>query len=324
MKILITSDWHLSNNPRDRYRLDYISTLPKLIKQHAISDVFFLGDLTEDKDWHPSSFVNHVADIIVSISKTAPLVMLEGNHDRQDDGDAFFRFLRHIHGIKWIDVPTQYKNFTFLPYTHNYKRDWKDILFSDTVFAHNTFEGTRERGRTYSGIPLETFKRAKIISGDVHTPQTIKNNNVSVEYCGAPYTIDFGDAYQGRILIWDGGEVRQIFTESVNKRLIEISGIDELPQKTRTFNAGDIVKVRVKLRSRDKAEWANIVRSVEAYCHKRNFELHLPVVSEIQNIGRKVSRDVEATSIPDDKLVQDFAKRRGEDKATAKVGIDLL
>ena len=94
MRRLVTGDVHISQNPRDAYRLVFLEkTLPDLIDRHKVEQLLVLGDLTQAKEKHPASLVNSVVGAFHQLSKQCEIVLLQGNHDYQSVGSPFFEFL---------------------------------------------------------------------------------------------------------------------------------------------------------------------------------------------------------------------------------------
>ena len=227
MKRLVTSDWQLCDNPRDRYRTDFVvKTLPILIQKYKPDQLLILGDLTEQKDNHPASLVNEVTDTLCSLASSfeIEIIVLQGNHDFLHNAHPFFAFLENWPRIHWIKQPEEFDNCLYLPHTRNYKEDWKNIGFTkqyDYIFAHNIFTGVNAAsGHALSGIPPTIFpKDALVISGDVHEPQTVADGRII--YVGSPCLTDFGDSYKPRVLLLDGLDVKSIKVKGVQKRLIQ-------------------------------------------------------------------------------------------------------
>ncbi len=213
MTTLITADLHLSSNPRDDYRWIFVNdTLPRLIRKHRVTKLLILGDLTEVKDNHGSRLVNRIVERMHELSRMVnPLIILRGNHDYKPGFPAFFSFLDRFSRILWIDGLTEHGDNLLLPHTHDWQRDWAPYMVDGVfrpgfrrIYAHQTFDGARvSRMRTMRGIPTSIFSDStRVISGDVHVPQDDK-----VSYVGAPYTVDFGDDYEPRVLLIDDSGV---------------------------------------------------------------------------------------------------------------------
>src|SRR5574337_515989 len=112
MPFLISSDWHLSDNPRDAYRFKIIRrVVPDFVRRHNVKALFNLGDLTESKDAHKAELVNDVVDLFYELAQLCPIYILRGNHDWLSSPDSpCFAFLKRIPNITWINTPTPVAN----------------------------------------------------------------------------------------------------------------------------------------------------------------------------------------------------------------------
>jgi DNA repair exonuclease SbcCD nuclease subunit len=232
MSALVIADLHLSVKARDEYRFAAMQTIASLIEKHKPRALIILGDLTEEKDYHPATLVNDVSDVIYSFAQLCPVYILMGNHDYTSADCPFFHFLRRIKNVHWITKVSRIDmtvwglgDCLFLPHTRDWKTDWaklphlEEVDDLDFVFAHNTFEGAEsEHGKRLSGIPLEALPNGiPVISGDIHTPQTIGQ----VTYVGSPYRVDFGDTFEPRaLLLGRGGRMTTLPVTGTTKRLL--------------------------------------------------------------------------------------------------------
>ena len=223
MSSLVTGDTHFSANPRDSYRWKFLEeTLPTLMEEHGVDRVLILGDLTEIKDGHPATLVNRLEDGIASLAERASVYVLKGNHDYRAEDVPFFRFLGHVPRVRWINEPTELRlrglgSCLLIP--HQSSPDyWGTVRDTphDWYFCHATFEGTKtETGHKLSGVPRSVFpKRARVVSGDIHTPHDW--------YVGAPYHIDFGDSFSPRVLLLNGTHKNSIPVPGPQKQLIKM------------------------------------------------------------------------------------------------------
>lgn len=327
MTALVTADLHLSDKVRDQYRFKAMSTIAGLVDKHNVDTLVVLGDLTENKDYHPATLVNDVVDIFFSLTEFCDVIALKGNHDYTQADCPFFRFLRRLEHVRWINdvmrLDLSAGLCLFLPHTRNYEKDWSKLPHLeeiDWVFAHNTFEGAKsEHGKSLHGIPVGFFEtlHGKVISGDIHTPQTLGQ----VTYVGAPYTVDFGDDYEPRVLLLDNkGNMRSLPLPGPQKRLIELrAGYD--PRK---INAapGDIVQVRYTLKPDEQDKWLVIRGELKRDMEERGFIVHVvKPVTTLKNRSVSVHRPDRKS---DERIVQEYAKQLKLSEQTAKVGINLL
>ncbi len=325
MSVLFIADLHLSDNPRDLYRDHFMRDLPNLLDKYKVHDLIVLGDLTEEKDRHSATLTNMVVHHMVACAKECRVHILKGNHDYVDEEQPFFEFLHHFPTIDYHSTISEQQIRTigrclFLPHTHNHQRDWKGIDFDryQYVFAHQTFhDADIGHGRIASdGIPLIAFKNGPvIISGDVHIPQRIQN----LYYVGAPYTIDFGDDYQGRLLLHDADKLTSINIHTPQKKLVVITEMKDF--KERIVQAGDVIKVRVDDDVFDSLpECSDYVRkwAEDNGCILHAFQMYhadILIADERESIVQ---------NRPDDEILSDFAKQRGLNDQTLKTGQRIL
>lgn len=327
MSVLVTADLHFSDNPRDAYRHTFMEKLPKLVKEHKTSALFVLGDLCEEKDFHSATLVNKVVDHFHQLSQVVPVIIDMGNHDyTADPNNPFFRFLSRMDNVTWVDRPLSgqlydIERYIILPHTRNWQQDWEKIDFThyDWVFAHQTFAGADTgSGKKLSGISPEIFKGTRVISGDIHHPQTYG----LITYVGSPYTVDFGDDFEPRILHLRGLKMTSIPVGGAQKRLVEITSLKDL-DKAKNLGKGDILKIRVALKADQRDEWPTLQKAIRKWCEDNDF-----VCNAVQptNIATDKLRNQAEARAPrsDEELLAEYAKRHGVDDRTLKVGLDLL
>jgi predicted phosphodiesterase len=334
---LIVGDLHRSDNPRDAYRHDFQPWLLKKVKELRPDRVIFLGDITTAKDRHPAWLVNEIVDDFAKLADETDLIVNKGNHDYRDAEHPFFRFLSHIEGIRWINSPKMIDGWLFLPHTYDWKNDWKDLDFRkpELIIAHNTFEGAEsESGRRLSGIPTNIFpKDLQVIAGDVHKPQ-----HRNVLYVGAPYTINFGDDYEPRLLLIEESASRIEYVESVpvpgvQKRLVEFTAVEknkksgkwkmDIPKEyDDLLIPGDILKVRVHLEMRHVPEWQAIRSAIrEALGTTFTVDAVIPIVAKDRG---KRSKSKDHVQHSDPEYLKLYATSRALDADTLKAGINLI
>jgi DNA repair exonuclease SbcCD nuclease subunit len=310
-------------------------TLPKLCNHENITGLIINGDLTEEKDRHPAWLVNRIVGYVATCAQICPVYINKGNHDYTDIDNPFFAFLAHLPNVAWINRPTPNGVIGtvnlgigltyFFPHTTNYKKDWsadmlKTARKADWVFAHQTFADTEmQSGHVAGNIPRDIFGDARVLTGDVHIPRKL---TPTVDYIGAPYTIDFGDDYQGRVLEVDRKGFKAIPYTGRQKRLVDISANsnDELLLKhLNKFRIGDIVKVRVTLTSGNRKVWPEVRNSVKEWAEEMKYELHsvVPVMEKGTSI-KSTAKTYSKKS--DSELLEKYAGNKGLDRPTRKVG----
>lgn len=339
MTVLVTADLHLSDNVRDDYRHQFMRKLPAVLRRHNVDLLLILGDLTEEKDRHGAWLVNQVASHIQALTKVCPVIINRGNHDYVDAENPFYEWLGRFKGVTWVNVPTPAQTLStplkthlghalFLPHTADWRMDWIKLNFGayDRIFAHNTFAGaTSDSGRVLEGIPADVFPKGQypqVISGDVHTPQRFGQ----IRYVGAPYTVDFGDAYEPRMILLDSdGRLKSLRCKGPQKRLVTLADGLDVSQDTRPLQPGDILKVRVKLEPREHADWPQMKDEIRAWAKKKGYVLH--VVQAVMDRTARLSGGGIKRLQPkrtDDDLLDEYAKARDVDEATRKTGRKLM
>lgn len=330
---LVTADLHLSINPRDAYRFAAMQHLAELIEKHKAEWLLILGDLTEEKNYHPATLANDVVDLIFNLSCMCPVFILRGNHDYTDADCPYFFFVRHMERVKWINKPTLSQiskdmSCLFLPHTANYKRDWVNLPFAkggwqgvNWVFAHNTFEGaSTEHGHKLHGIPPTVFPDdVEVISGDIHTPQKID----CVTYVGSPYTVDFGDAFEPRVLLLTESKMQSIPMLGPQKRLVELDARGLQLWECDNLYKDDIVKVRYKLQPEELEFWPGIKDQIKSKLINNDCipfliqpVLNKTVVKKAQIASHHIKSD--------EQVVQDFGKRFKVPEPTLEAGLELM
>lgn len=339
MTLLITADLHLNNLPRDKYRHEFQTQLRKIALNYRAKAVLILGDLTDEKNYHHSALVNKTVEHIHKLTQIAPVIFNEGNHDRSSLTETpFFTFLRRVPRTYWIGEPTfghdlkglsggasaQLDRTLFLPHSPDPERDWGEFTFKglDWVFAHQTFAGARgDNGRELDGPSADFPEGVRVISGDVHVPQKLG----SVTYVGSPYTIDFGDDFEPRVLLIKDGKLLSIPCEGPQKRLIEVKA-GELPSHkiTDQISPGDILKIRVELGVGHYAKWAEFKDGIYNWGAKHGYVIHLvqPLTKKNTTVAKKATKRQAPKSDP--AIVKTFAQHRDLDEPTLKVGLKLV
>lgn len=326
--ILFTGDIHLNPNPRDSYRHKFMAeTLPALVSKHKVDVLVILGDLTDEKDFHGAWLVNRVVRYLHELGKICLVFVLKGNHDYTDPNNPFFAFLSSVPGVHWVNTPTlnisSLDDVMLLPHTGNWKRDWKDLEFRHRrlILTHQTFQGAKVGPRELEGIPLDIFPEdARIISGDIHVPQTFD----VVTYTGAPYLCNFGDDYAPRVLLWNGkGRPQSVPVPGPQKRLLEISSLGELKDCLRMVNAGDICKVRVALYAKDHAQWPQMQERVRKWGAENDLQMYTVQPKIISQKGKATARR-QVDTRTDRQLVELYSEARAIGVPTRKTGLELM
>lgn len=275
MNAALVTDLHLTDAPRDAYRWALFPWLIDLLRKSSfpIYYLVLLGDLTDAKDSHNSRLVNRIVDCLTSVlthTVIRRLYVLRGNHDGVDPACPYFRFLRHLPAIHYVD--TQWSEdlagcrVLMLPHTRNPKDEWLLAEFSepDVIFMHATVQGAvAENGVVLDGVHHGYFThcRADIYSGDVHVPQQVGK----VQYVGAPYPIHFGDKFSGGVTLLQNGHFHSAPRfDTIRRRSLSIRSVEEL--RGAGLRAKDQCKISLTLPRAEYGEWSTHKKQITAWC----------------------------------------------------------
>ena len=321
---LVTSDLHLTDNPKDEYRWGIFPWLREIAKKKGVGTLLILGDITDAKDRHSSVLVNRVVEELTSLTNVKTEVwVLRGNHDGIDPARPYFRFLQHVPNIHFVYEPTTIMDTLLLPHSRDPRVDWQGFELScyRWVLAHATVTGVlAENGQLLAGVPRDLFSSARaVLSGDVHVPQTVEN----VTYVGAPYPIRFGDSFTPRVMMFRNEEHVEDFHYLCPHRLmVNVIGADLIADGE--IHPRDQIKVRVHLSRAEALDWekhrATVIQAVE----EAGAELH--------GVELIVDRQTEKSAEPvpvrestsDVELLKEFCEREKLDADTIEMGELLL
>lgn len=330
MKILIASDFHLDDNPLNEYRWSIFPWLYEQIDKYEIEHVFILGDLTEKKDGHDAKLVNRLVDGLMMLTKLANVDIVSGNHDSVDRMKPYFMFLNYLLDLTYHYEPSIFEvekeKWLILPYSDNPVEEWKkfgSFEGHDKLFIHQDIVGAKTSNyyKMEKGLDRNCFRKARqVFSGHIHVPQEIGN----IVYVGAPYPVDFGDDYEGRILIVDGDKVTQLKYESIQKIMLDIYSMDEL-RKVKV-REDDQVKVRLHLRRVDIPDVERYKTQIRDWCVLNevvlcSLELVLMVDGKVDDgVGdQKIFKQLN-----DKEVVKEFAERELLDNNYVDIGMEIV
>src|SRR4029077_8696392 len=154
MSFLLVSDTHFTDSARDEYRWGLFPWIIDQVKQRGISQVLLLGDVTENKDGHPSSLVNRLIGNLTELATYCDVFILRGNHDGVSEDQPFFGFIEDFQSnvtfisnkkSYWLKLGKRSINCLFLPSTKHWQEDWDGIDFNqyDLIFTHQTYNGAK-------------------------------------------------------------------------------------------------------------------------------------------------------------------------------------
>lgn len=326
--VVLTSDLHLTSNPRDEYRWEVFPWLAEQCKAKQARHLFILGDLCDAKDNHPSVLVNGVVQALLGLAEAGNLleiVILRGNHDGLDPEWPYFRFLSELPFIRFIHEPTLlYLNKGVLLVPHSKDTSgWRELAKRsgvDTVLVHATVTGSKsESDVELQGVHEDVFGPTikKVWAGDIHVPQSIGR----WEYVGAPYPIRFGDKFRPRVLWIDGkGKSYPLHFPTISRRMLDLTP----PLKFHKVAPGDQVKVRVQLSRSEFGTWHGLKKEIEAWAKSVDVDLVAMELKLPTAVGPLLSaKEVAQHKSPVD-LLKDFSAHSKLDAETAKIGASIL
>lgn len=277
MKALITADLHLDDLPRNEYRWKFFPYIKDLLKQYDYKyDLIVVGDLTDRKDKHSAKLVNRIIDELYEISQLTKIHLVSGNHDYIDPICPFMRFLSYIPNIEFIIQPTILTDVMVIPHTTNFLELWQSLTIPKTVktiLIHQTIKGSvvSEHYVIEEGLPLQTFDvigNRQVLSGDIHIPQKLNDRFM---YIGAPYPVNFGDNYNGRVLCLSGSDLGEVFYPCGKRSYVDIISPGNLALID--LKQGDQIKVRLKLSKAETYLWKSYVAEIKQICQERGVDL---------------------------------------------------
>lgn len=334
MSILIFTDLHFTNRPRDAYRFGLFDFIIEKIEQHKPSLALILGDLTDEKDNHASRLVNRIVAGLTRIANLVPVVILKGNHDYYaDPASPFFGFLNEMENIKFVLDPETYttksgKNLFLIPHLHN-EEDWDNLKADkrpDYAFIHQTVTGAiSESGRRLDGFSLAPLKRLKcpVYGGDVHKPHTIG----PVEYVGPPYHVKFGDDFNARCLLLDEktGKTKNLRFKCPRKWSITVGDPDELFELD-YLREGDQTKITVDLTREELIEWSSIKERTARAAAELKLDVY-GIELRTEKAGKRDAEGEEKKVLKDKspkEILLNFCKAEKVPSNIRSVGVKLL
>ena len=343
--MILTSDWHLDDNPDNFYRWFVFDSLKAQLEQGETRFVM-LGDLCDKKDRHSAELVNQLLDAFSDLCQHAynftaqfEFIILCGNHDLPLRGAPYWNLLNYLgQPYQFLTEPTLIGAKLFLPYSHDPACDWNNLFFGQskldfsqikTIFMHQTLTGARAEGSGHRvmegkpGIPLFPA-HVKVYSGDIHLPQTIKWG-CDVEYVGAPHLVRFGDDHPMRLLRLDETSyeiAEEILLEPPGKMVVAVSSIAEL--RACPAKAGDQVRVRFTIPHDKIEQWGIEEAEVKRWAAELGVDLASiePIIERYANDEQ--DRPVDTFNYDPLALLEQFAATEGLDQGLFEAGRALL
>ncbi len=307
---LIASDLHLTDNPKDDYRNGILKWLGEKAEANDVTEIIILGDVTDRKDNHSGALLNFIVNSLADLSNTGKYGVhaLKGNHDYADPTNPTLGILSRVEGdLQWYGSPKIAELTSregsipalFLPFQRdeeNFSTEFCKYKIDEykVAFFHQTFSGSiTSTGMRLPGIETTKVFRAgaKMFSGDIHVPQMVG----TIEYVGSPYQINFGDKFEGRVILFDPITKNQtdLHYPCLRKHTLEIEDPDEILDSR--AKPGDQVKVRLSLTRAQLDEWSDKVKEVERICKEKELGLFALEVREVSPKRERLDGDTTDT-----------------------------
>lgn len=322
-RILLFTDVHLDESPDNEYRWDVFKHVHKILDSDSqIETVHCLGDFIDRKDRFSSEFVNRLVNELGNLGARVPFWCLMGNHDEPLNGTPFFSFINHrITNVWYVMEPTNVGRIMLLPFARNPIKAWAEIDFAPfkAAFLHATLSGAiAENGRALKGMNLPPLPaRLRLYSGDVHNPQQMNN----LTYVGCPHPIKYGDNFIPRMLVLDAHSleiVKEIPIETVRKRVIEITSVDDL--KRAQVLPGDRVKLRVSIPTSEVEELGAIESAIAVWSKKVGVTVATTEVT-VESAVRSGEVD---TEISPEEMLLEYAAIENITGSLLDLGLELI
>lgn len=260
MTYILSTDWHLDDNPANEYRWRAFDHVMQAVQQGQDTEVILLGDIFDRKDRHTGNLVNRFVTKMKALTELTDVTCIMGNHDAPVNGTPYWEFLNTIPRLNYVTKPHADGELLFLPFSSDPMKDWEGIPFElyKAAFMHQTVSGVLlENGERYvadntsNQIP-NLPSNIRSYSGDIHVPQMVRG----IIYVGAPHPIKFGDEYSCRMLRIHPTTLRiveEIPVYTISRRIYEIGSVAELEYVA--ANPGDQAKVRFRIPADGIEQW---------------------------------------------------------------------
>lgn len=338
VKIILTADWQLDDQEKNRYRWDVFEWMQKLQKEQGAEELYVLGDIVDRKDRLTNEFLLQFKYCIEEYLRGfSRIVFLVGNHDyaRNPNHTALSLFesdrLKVVTDTRW---------------------DWGDRLFvangccnhfsdpiegAQIVFMHETVRGSladdMKTGLLESaGADLSKLLRNVpfVFAGDIHGHQVIQLKNKAKTkwiYTGAPHPVRFGEMWEPQCILLDldGDEIKWKSIKRDMKACSEKHTFEVAPDA----EPEDIIKEHCK-----PGDHVRIIVQMEETSHELFSETCAAWTKALGNalclfdsaqwtVG-EVIREIDEKASTDEEVFDDFCEKSKLDKPTRDEGRDIL
>lgn len=327
---LLCSDLHLTANPRDEYRWGLFKWLAATCATEEVKTLLILGDLTDAKDYHPSSLTNRLVDNVAMLSWLGvDIWILLGNHDYLRKGHAYFAFLSHLPNVHFVTTMTEIEDTgkghsaVMLPHTKDPIGEWAGLDFThyDLLFMHQTVDGAiADNGQVMRGEKMPWLQARKIWSGDIHVPQVIG----AVEYVGSPYPIHFGDSFTPRCVLLDRrGRPSDLHFPCLSRHMLRFLPGDE--SALQYVKPGDQVKAVIELAPSERHEWRRVQREVRERLEAAGADIHdLRLAASLLPEGAAEAPNRALEALSDDEALLAFVEARELGGDAYEAGLETM
>lgn len=324
--MLITSDWHLTDNPADEYRWKIFQRVRRLCTKYDQKEVFILGDLTDKKDRHSAQLVNRIVSNVNWLAEQVEVHILAGNHDYIDPATPFFSFLDSLDARFYVEpelVTVDGERVLLVPNAYSIDEAVKEFEGDGltAIFLHHTIGGAKtSNGMVLDGAAPDLSRFEVAVSGDIHVPQVCRG----VTYVGSPYPVRFGDAFKPRVLLFEDGKLKSINLKSICKHKLELTSMEDLDKYD--LSAGDQAKVILKLAGGERGGWVDAKKAITERLAMLDVRLDSFVVdgSATYRTQRKRLRNRKGKSTSPHKILPRFAHKEGLTEEVLEVGKRLV
>lgn len=207
-KSLIFTDIHWGKSRDSQNKVESniktIKWIISLIKEHDITDVFFLGDWFDDRNSINVKTSMHARESLIALAELAQIYMIVGNHDAYFKNTIDVHSLAVYEGIKNVHIIDKITEFDLLGNTcalYPWDTFNKSIDSSfDIIMGHFEWEGAVYVPNStivgnvqhYNGDDLTTVAPI-VFSGHYHIRKEYSYKNGKVYSVGCPLQLDWGD-----------------------------------------------------------------------------------------------------------------------------------
>lgn len=344
--ILVVADIHLTAAVDERYRWDVFDFLRLHALRNQVQYILLCGDVCDAKDQHTAWLVNRLVAELRKLREAtgAEIVWLKGNHDYIDPETPFFGFIDAIEGLRYVVRPTVADLGDFrcglVPHSHDWheQASWRRSFPLrpvsgpyDLLFAHQTFKGAlASNGDRMDGVPLATVAAdtvgCLVVSGDIHVPQIVGN----VTYVGSPHAINFGDDFEGRVLLVTPDRIKPVPNKAaVARHMIKLRASEIRGKWIEKLYERDHCKVQLTVEQRDSPDIPDMrqeIRERIAGAGAECFGIDVSLIRRRSDRRRRVAdlaNDTGGRATPR-QVFEEYCRHKKIDDQTARAGLGFV